>query len=260
MKRESSMQMSATEAAEYTKTYSAEKGMFQFPRVIPHDFSPDFNALVLSPHPDDDVFGCGGTVCKFGKKGMHFKVVYMTDGRYGSNSIPMDKLIDIRKKEAVNGLRVLGCTDTVFLDNPDLGLRCDGKTVKTLESIFRDYEPKAVFLPPFEDFHPDHVTTSRLAARVLRDYSNDIECYFYEVMAPIIPNTLVDITEVMDLKTRAMRQHKSQIDVVDYAEKIKGLNSYRSIFTEKHIKYCEAFHRCSREAFISIAESLGVLM
>jgi LmbE family N-acetylglucosaminyl deacetylase len=252
--------MSATEAAEYTKTYSAEKGRFQFPKVIPHDFSPDLSALVLSPHPDDDIFGCGGTICKFGKKGMHFKVVYMTDGRHGSDSIPVDKLIDVRKKEAMNGLRVLGCTDAVFLDNPDLGLRCDAKTIRTLKTVFNDYSPKVVFLPPFEDFHPDHVTTSRLTARVLREYSDKVDCYFYEVMAPIVPNTLVDITEVMDLKIKAMKQHKSQIDVVDYAEKIKGLNSYRSIYVEKNVKYCEAFLGCSREAFVNLAESLGVLM
>jgi LmbE family N-acetylglucosaminyl deacetylase len=224
------------------------------------DLEPNTRVLVLSPHPDDDIFGCGGTICKFTRKGTKFKIVYMTDGRFGSDSIPPKELIEIRRKEAKGALRVLGCSDFVFLENIDLGLRCDQNNIDKLRSILDDFKPKALFIPSFEDFHPDHVTTNRLAARVLNDYENEIDCYSYEVMAPVRPNVFVDITEFMDLKIKAMRQHKTQIDVVDYAEKIIGLNSYRSIFAEKHIKYCEAFHKCSRQDFISMAESMGVLV
>ncbi len=260
MEERSDTTNSTTQPEAYIKTFVPEKGQFQFPRVSTIDFEPDTSALVLSPHPDDDIFGCGGTICKFTRKGTKFKIAYMTDGRFGSDSIPPKELIEIRRKEAEDALSVLGCSDFVFLENVDLGLRCDQNNIDKLRYILDDFKPKALFIPSFEDFHPDHVTTNRLAARVLNDYGDEIDCYSYEVMAPVRPNVFVDITEFMDLKIKAMKQHKTQIEVVDYAEKIIGLNSYRSIFAEKHVKYCEAYHKCTRRAFISMAESMGVLV
>jgi len=245
---------------DYLKSFIPEKGQFKFPRVKTLDLEPGTNALVLSPHPDDDVFGCGGTICKFTRTGTKFKIVYMTDGRFGSDSIPPDDMVGIRKREAKEALSVLGCSDLVFLENFDLGLRCDQSNIDKLRSILVDFGPKALFIPSFEDVHPDHVTTNRLAARVLNDYGSEIDCYSYEVMAPVRPNIFVDITDYMELKVKAMEQHSSQIAVVDYPEKIRGLNSYRSIYVEKRVKYCEAFHKCSRQGFVSMAESVGVLV
>ena len=190
---------------------------------------------------------------------MHFKVVYMTDGRHGSTSIPIDKLVDVRKKEAMNGLRVLGCNDVRFLEKPDRGLRSDDVTVGVLKSILDDHKPRLLFLPPFDDFHPDHAATSRAAAIALRDHNYSVDCYFYEIMTTVTPNVVVDITDVMHLKIKAMNRHRSQVDVVDYAKKIKGLNSYRSIYAGKRVKYCEAFFNCSRTDLVDLAENSGIL-
>lgn len=259
MERSSAPDSIASPAA-YLQSFIPEKGQFQFPRVKTLELEPDARALVLSPHPDDDIFGCGGTMCRFTRKGARFRVVYLTDGRFGSDRIPPEELIGIRRKEAEEALRVVGCSDFVFLGNMDLGLRCDQGNIDGLRSILTDFRPSALFLPSFEDLHPDHVTTNRLAARVLKDYEDEVECFSYEVMAPVRPNVFVDITDVVGLKIEAIRQHRSQNEVVDYAEKIIGLNSFRSIHVDRSIKYCEAFNRCSRQDFIDIAESLGVLV
>ncbi|MHA2220070.1 MAG: PIG-L family deacetylase, partial [Candidatus Hodarchaeales archaeon] len=65
------------------------------------------NVLILAPHPDDDVIGCGGTICKHIKNKSEVKVVYMTDGRMSKQNIPINELIHIRKEEAKNALGVL---------------------------------------------------------------------------------------------------------------------------------------------------------
>ena len=44
-----------------------------------------------------------------------------------------------------------------------------------------------------------------------------------------------DITDFIDLKLQALQQHQTQLEAVDYAEAIKGLNRYRGIMTAKEI-------------------------
>ena len=64
---------------------------------------------------------------------------------------------------------------------------------------------------------------------------------FYEVSAPIRPNTLVDITSVADLKDSAIAAHASQIAVRDYASYARGLNSYRAMTLPREVKRAEAY-------------------
>jgi LmbE family N-acetylglucosaminyl deacetylase len=260
MNQEVSKEMSAVEAGKNAESIITRKRVSQWPKVASFDFESNEKALVLAPHPDDEVLGCGGTICKLGRKGMHFKIVYMTDGRHGSTSIPTDKLVEIRKKEAVNGLRVLGCNDVTFLGGLDGALRCNDVTVGALKAILDAYEPGLLFLPPFDDFHSDHAATTETAAIALRDYNHSVDCYFYEVMTTVRPNVVVDISDVMHLKIKAMSRHRSQRYAVDYKKHIKGLNSYRSIYYGRRVRYCEAYFNCSRTDLVDLARSSGIIV
>ena len=66
----------------------------------------DDKILITSPHPDDDVIGCGGILQLFPNK-LNVKIAYMTDGMSG-----LRKKDDIgnltRIKEAVSSIKVLG--------------------------------------------------------------------------------------------------------------------------------------------------------
>src|ERR1043166_7647856 len=74
--------------------------------------------VVLAPHMDDEVIGCGGTLCKHVRNGAEVIVVYMTDGRYGSTALQRLKgeerkrrereLIEVRKREARLAMETLG--------------------------------------------------------------------------------------------------------------------------------------------------------
>ena len=67
------------------------------------------------------------------------------------------------------------------------------------------------------------------------------QIYHYEVWTPIEqPNVVEDITEFMDIKTRALSAYKSQLNKTNYVEAIKGLNRYRGIITGIG-EYAEAF-------------------
>jgi LmbE family N-acetylglucosaminyl deacetylase len=257
-KLESSHEEGLRGVMEYLTGFRRNKGTFAYPRFETLDLSNHPRLLVLAPHPDDDVIGCGGTIRKAVQKGAKVKVVYLTDGRFGNNSYSEKELIEIRKTEALNGLRVLGCDDAVFFGNPDMGLQVDEQNVGRLHQLLEEYHPTAIFIPSFQEMPPDHLMTARIAAHALRRYEREVQCYGYEVWVPLIPTILVDITDVIEIKVEAIRQHRSQVAVSDYSVKIKGLNSYRSMYARKEVDYCEAFTLHSRIQFVELANGLGV--
>ncbi len=215
--------------------------------------------LILAPHPDDDVIGCGGAIRKHIKNNSKVKVVYMTDGRRSAQNIPINELIHIRKEEAKNALDVLGCYDPTFLNYPDRKLKCNTESINRITNILNEYQPQSIYVPFFTDNHPDHVVTTKIVAKALERYPHDLNCYNYEIWAPLHPNILVDISDVIDEKIDAIKAHKTQLKIVNYAEKIRGLNAYRSMTAGRGVRYCEAFYKCSRKDQINIAKKLKMI-
>lgn len=249
-------------AMKYLNDFAQNGGIFTYPKFETFDISGNPRVLVLAPHPDDDVIGCGGTIAKCVKQGSQVKVLYMTDGRHGNSQIPVQTLIRMRKMEAKAGLRVIGCDDANFLDNPDMGLICDRKNVQRVLAMIREFRPTAVFVPSFWEMPPDHLETARIAAHAAREFEGDVDWYCYEVWCPVVSDPkfhiiIVDITEMIELKMEAINEHRSQVSVNDYAPKIAGLNAYRSMYASRGVEYCEAFIEFSREEFVEHARSRG---
>jgi LmbE family N-acetylglucosaminyl deacetylase len=206
--------------------------------------------LVLAPHPDDEVLGCGGTVKKCTVAGARVTTVYFTDGSEGNDSVGAQELVNMRKGEAEAGLKVLGCGDCRFLDFPDGSLRATDVSIKAVRDVLDSHRPDAVFVPFFMDNHPDHIQTAVILADALKGYDGEVTCYCYEVWTPLYPNLLVDITETIDVKMAAMDAHASQTVHQNIKESVDGLNTYRAIGLGKKVKACEAFYRCSKKEYI----------
>ena len=54
--------------------------------------------LVFSPHPDDDILGCGGSLIAHVNKGAKVTVIYMTSGEAGKGDENPERLRQIREK------------------------------------------------------------------------------------------------------------------------------------------------------------------
>lgn len=214
--------------------------------------------LVFAPHPDDEVLGCGGTIALYRSGGSSVRVIYMTDGGLGSPRFEPGELAKERKREAVEGLGVLGCSDVRFLDYPDCGLRCTRESIgRALEQI-EDYRPDAIFVPFPLDNHPDHFSTVAIVGAALEEYPEEVRCYCYEVWSALPPNTIVDISMVAAKKEEAIRKHLTQTEIIDYTDKIMGLNAYRSLTAGSGISSCEAFFKCSRGELIDLLKKMRV--
>ncbi len=75
--------------------------------------------LFVGPHPDDIEIGAGATAAKLAAAGKKVTFLVCLDGRFGLEnagpSMTWEKLIDVRKEEAVRSAAALGVTDVRFL-------------------------------------------------------------------------------------------------------------------------------------------------
>lgn len=215
--------------------------------------------LVLVPHEDDEIIGCGGTLCKLGKNGAHVKVVYMTGYGHGGSSIYESELVKIDKGSADVALRALRCYESEMLGHGSKGVRCDRKSHEMVNLIMKQYEPDILFVPCFDESRPNYLRTAAIAAQALQDYERDVDCYCYSFGGVSGPNTLVDITEVIEDKIEAIREHRSQHVLVDEGEWIRQMHQYRLSSTQSKDRYCECFHRFPKAYYLDLAWDLGLL-
>jgi N-acetylglucosamine malate deacetylase 1 len=244
-------------------TYDVEQdpsnGRNVYPTIQHLSVDPEARILILSPHQDDDVIGCGGTIKKHCRAGASVKVVFMTDGRYGNTEFEPKELAEIRRKEATESLAYLGCKEIQFFKNPDMGLVCDSSNVYRLNAVLRDFHPTAIFAPSFADGPPDHYNTSKILAYALMEYDEDVTIYTYEVWQTLVPTIVMDISDVIEDKLKAIAFHRSQVAVMDYPRMVRGLNEFRSLLGGKGCNYCEAFAMFTKEGYIHTAMRLGVM-
>jgi len=56
--------------------------------------------LVLSPHPDDEAIGCGGTLRRHVVEGSEVHVVFLTSGEKGGHGRPPEGLVPAKNAKA----------------------------------------------------------------------------------------------------------------------------------------------------------------
>ena len=119
--------------------YSSLRGSINHPTLI--EKPEGSRVLVLSPHPDDDITGCGGVLYKHHLAGDHIVTVYLTDGRKGGTGVePEEQIILERRKEAQKAADIIGIHRLVFMDNEDskLGLNINKKTISQLVEFMKE--------------------------------------------------------------------------------------------------------------------------
>lgn len=208
--------------------------------------------LVLAPHMDDEIIGCGGTICKHVQSGDRVSVVYFTCGDKGNKSFSSDESLSaIRKEEMHTANKILGISQAYFLDFKD-GTEEDWSCKKDeLREIYEKISPDLVYLPPHYDLHLDHRKTNWLFQEAMEGREVCDLCV-YEVWTPVNPNLIINITAEMDRKILAIRACQTQVNSVDYEAFLQNLNGYRSCFAmSPMVKYAECFYQLSAKEYFS---------
>ena len=197
-------------------------------------FPPD-GLVVLAPHPDDEVFGCGGTVARACDAGCPVAIVIATDGGKGGNPV-------VREAESRRAAQVISGSgrvpDLAFWRHPDRELVPDSDLVAQIRAEVRARRPGWLLAPsPFE-VHPDHRALCMAAIEAASELP--VELGFFEIGQPLMPDRFVDITAVMPRKRAAMACFASQIDVQRYDEQVEATNRLRSYTLGPDVVYAEA--------------------
>jgi LmbE family N-acetylglucosaminyl deacetylase len=179
--------------------------------------------LVIAPHPDDEVLGCGGIMKKYADLGHSVYVLVVTRG---TPRLYSDDKIENVRKEALTAHRILGVTETRFLDfhAPELDVTAVADVARAVAEVIRDWGIEELYLPHRGDIHKDHAAVFQaglVAARPVGNYTVK-RIYCYETLsetewAPpfgddaFIPTHFVDIAGSMEAKKEAMACFHSQV-------------------------------------------------
>jgi len=213
-------------------------------RIVPatHAASlPGESMLVLAPHPDDEVFGCGGAILRHLEKGGRVQVVIFSDGGYGAPDGEREAYVARRRQESLAAASVLGYGEPVFRDHKDRSLHYGEALVDEIVSTVQQSAADLICAPSVMEMHPDHRALGMATVEAIRRIDLPLRLGLYEVGVPLHPNLLLDISAVAHRKNAAMRCFASQIEKQRYDLHIAGLNSFRSYTLPGQVHAAEAY-------------------
>jgi N-acetylglucosamine malate deacetylase 1 len=235
-------------------------GNFDAPRNPAHRLSQPPGAradLVIAPHPDDETFGCGGTIRLVAETGTAVDVVFMTRGELGHEAgesiSPAQQAIlaEQRVGEAKEACSALGVRRITFLDGNDTRLREQPHLARDLLTLLSGTPYRRVFCPWKLDGHRDHQATFAHLQTALRAYPESVQIWLYEVWTPLGFNVLIPIDRTIAHKRKAMQTYRTQLPQVNYQGSFLGLSAYRSAFCPP-ANFAEAFYMCSKEELLTL--------
>jgi len=207
--------------------------------------------LVIAPHPDDEVLGCGGTIAKHTRGGDETSLCIVTRAYTPDWS---EEFLKNRPKEIEKSNKILGINKTFFLNFPTVKLDTipQKELNDSISNIVNEVKPHIVYIPHRGDLNKDHRLIFEASLVALRPINHKVKKILsYEVLSetewghmiePFIPNVYVDISETFNLKIKAMKVYKSEIKLRPHPrslEVISGLARKRG--SEVGVKFAEAF-------------------
>ena len=183
--------------------------------------------LVVAAHPDDEVLGCGGTICRWAEEGVDVAIAILGEG-LASRSEPGDSdaaALEALKEDARRAARVLGAGTVEFSDLPDN--RFDTvpllDVTKTIEELIARLRPEVVITQHGGDLNVDHQITFRAALIATRpiegctvrevlayEVPSSTEWSFHSFEPRFHPNTFVDVSDTINRKIEAMACYESE--------------------------------------------------
>ncbi|MFT7484344.1 MAG: LmbE family N-acetylglucosaminyl deacetylase [Candidatus Paceibacteria bacterium] len=122
--------------------------------------------LVIAPHSDDEVIGCGGTIALAAERGAEVHVLIVFDGAAGDPDGKFDKqgYVQRRRQEAQAAGERLGVSRYTFWDFPEGHLATQGDLESgaiRLAQLVEEWRPDTILAPWSGDDHPDHQSVAR---------------------------------------------------------------------------------------------------
>lgn len=197
--------------------------------------------LIVAPHPDDEVLGCGGTMARLADSGQEVHVAVVTKGY--EPAFPAAMVEQVRA-ELARAHEILGVTQCHFLDLPAAALDtlAGAELNAAIGGLVQRLAPDTLFLPFLGDIHRDHqlVFTAGLVAARPRSIDVPRRIYAYETLsetnwaAPgltesFTPNVFFDVTETIERKLNAFSCFESQVKSFPDERSLKTIEALATV-------------------------------
>jgi LmbE family N-acetylglucosaminyl deacetylase len=221
------------------------------------------NILAVGCHPDDLEIGCGGTLARFTLAGHRITMCYVANGNMGHVILSPDELRRIRKAEAQSAGEMLGASEVISFDIPDLEVNAiQPDIVNRMVDLIRRIQPDLIITHAPDDYMKDHIEVSKLVfdasftasiphyATPAPGVAKITPLYYMDTLAGInfIPTEYVDITTTIEIKLHALDCHESQIrwikdhDHVDFLDFVRTTSRFRGL--QCSTDFAEGFRPC----------------
>jgi len=209
--------------------------------------------LVIAPHPDDEVLGCGGTIARHSANGHDVYLCIVTKAYTPDWS---EEFIKNREVEIKNASQILGIEEVLFLNFPTAKLdQIPQKDLNdALINVIRKIGPDILYVPSKCDLNRDHrlvFEAALVASRPGKERIKYILCY--ETLSEtewgkplgknFIPNVYVDISSTLEKKLDAMKAYQSELRGFPHPRSLEGIRvlaMQRGL--ESGMQYAEAFY------------------
>ncbi|MEO8288356.1 MAG: PIG-L deacetylase family protein [Chloroflexota bacterium] len=222
--------------------------------------------LLVAAHPDDAEFSSAGTVAHWVRSGIDVVFVVVTSGDKGTPDRDMTnaRLSSLREDEQRAAAARVGVTNVNFLRFPDGELLPNLELRGAITRMIRMYKPYVVMThDPLTLFynnefinHPDHRAVGQATVDAIYPTARDPLQFPEQTREGLEPhkvkeiylwgsdqsNVVVDISETIDDKIEALKEHITQVGPPDeMAERIRTRSAQTA---EPHgLKYAEVFRR-----------------
>ncbi|MEM9557022.1 MAG: glycosyltransferase [Acidobacteriota bacterium] len=233
--------------------------------------------LVVAPHFDDEVLGCGGLLAGRIAAGAVVRVLFLSDGGAEPPAgTTREDYAARRRAESIAAGELLGIDGSDCLELPDGALEQHLDAIAGgLRRALLSQRPDLLLVPsPFEvsaDHRAAFAALHRLLAP-LRAESDDpllevaraLRVLAYEINRPLEPDLLVDVGDHLEGLERAMAAYASQQERHDYLGAALGLRSFRTLTLPAGVEAAEAYRRLRLDDFTTrgpsrLLEHLGAV-
>ena len=232
--------------------------------------------LVIAPHFDDEVLGCGGLLLQLIGRGAETRVLFLSDGSGGVEEVGDRREYAARRRnEAATVAGQLGVSSFEELGLPD------GALIEHLEAISESirravttFRPDLLLLPSPSEVSADHRAAFRALHHLLApvrsgdplyDQAAGLRILLYEVNRPQHPDILVDVGKELVEIQALMALYHSQTKLHDYPAAAAGLRRFRTLSLPPGVRAAEAYRALSLQDFVTrsplrLTEHLGGIL
>lgn len=223
--------------------------------------------LVVAGHIGDFVWRSGGAIARYAQEESAIKLIIVSDGLRGeandywkTEGANAEEGLKRRRAEGAEAARILGVEEAEFWGLPDYPMTGADGCVEKLAHDIREFRPNLIIThSAFDAFNPDHNTVHQLvqkahAAATGAGFRDGLEVsprqtpiFGFEPHVTEIsdfkPVVYVDITDVFEIKSRAMKVFSTQPGMyAAYKRKAEArANEASGRGSRPGCKYAEAF-------------------